>query len=75
MMIQKLNLSSLIVLAIILIVISISFAVSIGSVSIEIRTVWGVLINKFFPEFISPTWSKGREAIIWDIRFLVPFLL
>ena len=74
MMIQKLNLSSLIVLAIILIVISISFAVSIGSVSIEIRTVWGVLINKFFPEFISPTWSKGREAIIWDIRFPRAFL-
>ena len=74
MIIQKLNLSYLIVLAIILIVISISFAVSIGSVSIEIRTVWGVLINKFFPEFISPTWSKGREAIIWDIRFPRAFL-
>jgi iron complex transport system permease protein len=27
------------------------------------------LINKITPDTITPDWSKGREAIVWDIRF------
>ncbi|MGR3676782.1 MAG: FecCD family ABC transporter permease, partial [Paracoccaceae bacterium] len=30
---------------------------------------WGVLANKLSPGFIEQTWSQGREAIVWNIRF------
>lgn len=32
-------------------------------------TVWGVLLNKISPDLVSQTWSQGREAIVWEIRF------
>lgn len=48
---------------------SLSFAVSVGAVSVPLNAVWGILINKIAPDTITPDWSKGREAIVWDIRF------
>ncbi|MCH2069439.1 MAG: iron ABC transporter permease [Shimia sp.] len=48
---------------------SLSIAVSVGAVSVPTGTVWGVLANKLSPSLFEPTWSKGREAIVWDIRF------
>lgn len=48
---------------------SLSVAISVGAVSVPVGTVWGVLLNKLSPDVIEPTWSKGREAIVWDIRF------
>lgn len=49
--------------------VSLSIAISVGAVAIPIGTVWGILANKLLPDLIEPTWSKGREAIVWDIRF------
>ena len=37
-------------------------------------TVWGVILSKLSPELVEPTWSKGREAIVWDIRLPRSFL-
>lgn len=48
---------------------SLSIAVSVGAISVPLETVWGILINKIAPDLITPDWSKGREAIVWDIRF------
>ncbi|MEO5613695.1 MAG: iron ABC transporter permease [Cypionkella sp.] len=48
---------------------SILLAVSIGAVPIPLATVWGVAINHLAPDTIPVTWSPGREAIVWDIRF------
>lgn len=48
---------------------SVSFAISIGSVSIPLDTVWGVITSRFFPDAVEQTWSNGRAAIVWDIRF------
>ncbi|MEO0343970.1 MAG: iron ABC transporter permease [Pseudomonadota bacterium] len=48
---------------------SISMAVSVGAVSIPFNVVWGVISNQIIPETFEVTWSKGREAIVWDIRF------
>ena len=53
---------------------SLSIAVSVGAVPIATGTVWGVLVNKISPELIEPVWSRGREAIVWDIRFPRAFL-
>jgi iron complex transport system permease protein len=55
--------------SIIVLLISLSIAVSVGAVSVPTSTVWGIIVNKVFPEIIEPTWSKGREAIVWNIRF------
>ncbi len=50
--------------------VSLSFAVSVGAVTVPLGAVWGILINKIVPGpgFIAPDWSAGREAIVWDIR-------
>ena len=53
---------------------SLSVAISAGAVPVASGTVWGVLLNKIFPETIDPTWTKGREAIVWNIRFPRAFL-
>jgi iron complex transport system permease protein len=49
--------------------VSLSIAVSVGAVAVPAGTVWGVLANKLLPGFIEQTWSQGREAIVWNIRF------
>lgn len=48
---------------------SVTLAVGIGAISVPAETVWGVIVNKIFPDAIEVTWSRGREAIVWDIRF------
>lgn len=48
---------------------SLSVAVSVGAITIPLNTVWGVLLNKIAPDTIAQDWSRGREAIVWDIRF------
>jgi len=53
----------------VLLLVSVSFAVSVGSVGVPLETVWSILLNKVSPGLIDPTWSKGREAIVWEIRF------
>ena len=49
--------------------ISLSIGISVGAVSVHTSTVWGIILNKFSPDLVEQTWSKGREAIVWDIRF------
>ena len=53
----------------ILLFISLSIGISVGAVSVHTSTVWGIILNKFSPDLIEQTWSKGKEAIVWDIRF------
>ena len=53
----------------ILLIISLSIGISVGAVSVHTSTVWGIILNKFSPDLIEQTWSKGKEAIVWDIRF------
>lgn len=48
---------------------SLSFAVSLGAVAVPASTVWGILLNKLSPGMVEQTWSQGREAIVWEIRF------
>lgn len=37
--------------------------------SVPLDTVWGIVLNKIAPDTVAADWSKGREAIVWDIRF------
>ncbi|MEM8823125.1 MAG: iron ABC transporter permease [Pseudomonadota bacterium] len=50
-------------------VVSLSIAISVGAVPVPAGTVWGVFLNKLSPGLIEQTWSQGREAIVWEIRF------
>ncbi|MET1411064.1 iron ABC transporter permease [Roseibium sp. HPY-6] len=43
-------------------------AVALGAVSVPAGTVFGVVANKLVPGLLEVDWSKGREAIVWDIR-------
>ncbi|MEM1374488.1 MAG: iron ABC transporter permease [Pseudomonadota bacterium] len=49
--------------------VSLSLAISVGAVPVPLSTVWGVFLNKLSPGLIEETWSQGRAAIVWEIRF------
>ena len=53
----------------IILIISLSIGISVGAISIPTSTVWGVILNKISPNLVEQTWTMGREAIVWDIRF------
>ncbi|MDP2121941.1 MAG: iron ABC transporter permease [Hoeflea sp.] len=48
---------------------SLTVAVSVGAIAVEWTTVWGVLANRISPGSVEVTWSAGREAIVWELRF------
>ena len=52
-----------------LLLVSLSVAISVGSVRIPQSTVWGVFLNRISPGIVDPSWSQGRAAIVWEIRF------
>lgn len=54
---------------VILLLFSVSVAISVGAVSVPLHVVWGVLINKIAPDTLEQTWSVGRQSIVWEIRF------
>ncbi|WP_247744870.1 iron ABC transporter permease [Shimia sp. R11_0] len=49
--------------------VSLSFAISVGAIAVPIETVWGIFFDKLGLWSGEPTWSKGRAAIVWEIRF------
>ena len=61
--------SALSIVGLTVLLLSLSFAVSIGTVSVSFSTVWAIISNKIWPGFVEQTWSQGREAIVWEIRF------
>ena len=66
---RRVGVSSVLLGAVALLLVSLSFAVSVGAVPVPLGTVWGILLNKISPGLIEQTWSQGREAIVWEIRF------
>ena len=56
-------------IGLVLLVGSVSLAISVGAISVPLDTVWGILLNKMSPDLIAPFWSNGRESIVWEIRF------
>jgi iron complex transport system permease protein len=47
---------------------AILIAVSIGAVAVPLSTVWGILAHQT-TGLVTPDWTPGRQAIVWDIRF------
>jgi len=48
---------------------SILLAVSVGAVAVPLATVWGVLASQLVPGLVTPDWTAGHAAIVWEIRF------
>ena len=65
----RVGVSSVLLGAVALLLVSLSFAVSVGAVPVPLGTVWGILLKKISPGLIEQTWSQGHEAIVWEIRF------
>ncbi len=51
-----------------LLIVSISSAASIGAVEVPFPVVWGVIADKLFPGTADGTWPAGQAAIVWSIR-------
>lgn len=58
-----------IIIGVVVLVGSLSVAVSVGAIAVPLETVWSILINRVRPDTVPQDWSQGREAIVWDIRF------
>jgi iron complex transport system permease protein len=52
----------------ILLILLMGVAIGVGSVSISQSTVWGVIAHKLSLTNGLPSWSMGRENIIWAVR-------
>lgn len=59
---------SLMMLGLIALSLSISVAVSVGAVAVPLGTVWGIVVDRLFPDVVNADWSTGQSAIVWDIR-------
>jgi iron complex transport system permease protein len=57
------------VLLIILVLITISAGVSMGSAPIPVATVWKIVANHLHADSFVADWSQGRDSIVWDVRF------
>ena len=60
--------TSVIAAGIAALVLSISVAVSVGAVAVPLTTVWGVATDRLLPGLLTPGWSAGEAAIVWEIR-------
>lgn len=58
------------VLLVFILIVSMTFAVMVGSVSVTPLYVWKVILSKlpFIHNFIESDWSRSQEIIIWQIR-------
>ncbi len=63
------NLPLLILLGLTALVLSISAAISVGAVSVPFRTVWGVMSEQIGLGLVTPDWTQGQAAVVWEIRF------
>lgn len=66
---QRLPLFGVFLIGAVLFGLSLSIAISVGAVSVPMETVWGVFFNRTGVSSAEPSWSAGRAAIVWEIRF------
>lgn len=59
----------LLLAGVLVLAISIVAAIGAGAVAIPGGTVFKILANGVMPDLFAIDWSKGREAIVWEIRF------
>lgn len=65
---SDIKIGTLIIILSIFLLLSMSMAVSIGSVSIPLKRVWSIILNELFPNLLSTEWPKNEIGIVWEIR-------
>ncbi|NVK28645.1 MAG: iron chelate uptake ABC transporter family permease subunit, partial [Flavobacteriia bacterium] len=65
---SRVPLAKLLILLSLMLVLLMGVAIGVGSVSISQSTVWSVIGHKLSITNITPSWSMGRENIIWAVR-------
>ncbi len=51
-----------------LVVVSATFGIAVGSISVPADQVWGILLHRVHPALADPTWTPVRETIVIDVR-------
>ncbi len=71
MTLHRIKMPLIIISLLVGLVLSITIAVTLGSVDIKPATVWKIALSQIpgMGQWIPVDWSKGEETIIWDIRF------
>lgn len=54
--------------ALLLLLLTVTAGVSLGSAPIPVATVWSIVASKLAPGSVEAFWSAGRESIVWDVR-------
>ncbi|MGO4621834.1 FecCD family ABC transporter permease [Ensifer sp. 2YAB10] len=54
--------------AVLLLLLTVTAGVSLGSAPIPVTTVWSIVAGKLVPGSVEAFWSAGRESIVWDVR-------
>jgi len=54
--------------ALLLLLLTVTAGVSLGSAPIPVTTVWSIVASKLAPGGVEAFWSAGRESIVWDVR-------
>jgi iron complex transport system permease protein len=62
------NLPLVVVGLVIALVLVSMLAVSVGAVGIPLDMVWSVILSHVVPGSVEPTWSAGRDNIVWEVR-------
>ncbi len=71
MTLHRIKMPLIIISLLVGLVLSITIAVTLGSVDIKPATVWKIALSQVpgIGQWIPVDWSKGEQTIIWDIRF------
>ena len=56
-------------ISVLVLVLSVIVAVSVGAVTIPLGTVWRIALDHIAPGWVAADWSPGRANIVWEIRF------
>ncbi|SOH94855.1 iron complex transport system permease protein [Monaibacterium marinum] len=65
---RKIIVPSVMITGLALLGLSICVAVSVGAVVVPLQTVWGIMAHHLSPALVTPDWSTGQQAIVWQIR-------
>lgn len=68
MLLFRHNTGTLILLLSALLMLSIVFATTLGAADVPVAMVWDIIQHKLMLSDQAITWSRGKEAIIWQIR-------
>lgn len=62
------NMPLLVAGLVVLLIVVLMLAVSVGAVGIPLDMVWSVIVSHLFPGSIEQTWPAGRDNIVWEVR-------